>query len=66
VTVTLTGPTEVLLGGFADLLAAPGRVTRAAELPAAVADLLARDLVADGGLVGPTDILAGLDRLAAE
>lgn len=65
--LTLTGPTEVLLGGFADLLAAPARdVLRAPALPAAVADLLIRDLVVDDALTGPTDIPAGLERLASE
>ena len=65
--VTLTGPTEILLSGFADLLATPGRNRAAAPtLPHAVADLLARDLVVDDAMVGPTDIPAGLERLAWE
>lgn len=67
ITLTLTGPTEVLLGGFADLLTAPGRDRRsAAALPPVVADLLARDLVIDEAMVGPTDIVEGLERLARE
>lgn len=65
--VTLTGPTEVVLAGFADLLAAPGRDTASAPaLPHAVVDLLSRDLVVDGGMVGPTDIPEGLNRMASD
>ncbi len=65
--LTLTGPTEVLLEGFADLLAAPGRVRATAPpLPAPVVDLLARDLVAADGIAGPTDIPAGLERLSVD
>ena len=65
--VTLTGPTEVLLSGFADLLTAPGRDrSRAPALPPTVADLLTRDLVVDDGMVGPTDIPEGLERLSWE
>lgn len=65
--LVLTGPTEVLLGGFADLLAAPHRDRAAApRLPAVVADLLGRDLVVDGAMVGPTLIPEGLERLASE
>ena len=63
--LTLTGPTEVLLGGFADLLTAPQRTATAALSPV-VADLLARDLVVDGVMVGPTMIPDGLERLAWE
>ncbi|MPZ72097.1 MAG: NAD(P)H-binding protein [Nitriliruptorales bacterium] len=65
--VTLTGPTEVLLSGFADLLAAPNRDRDAVPpLPRTVADLLARDLVIDDAMVGPTDIPQGLERLTWE
>ena len=63
--LTLAGPTEVLLGGFADLLTAPQRTPTAALSPV-VADLLARDLVVDGVMVGPTMIPDGLDRLSWE
>ena len=63
--LTLAGPTEVLLGGFADLLMAPERAVAAAFSPV-VADLLARDLVVDGVMVGPTMIPDGLDRLSRE
>ncbi|CAN5659897.1 MAG: SDR family oxidoreductase [Actinomycetota bacterium] len=67
VTVTLTGPTELLLGAFADLLTAPERPAGPAPvLGPIVADLLGQDLVCDGGIVGPTDIPEGLQRLAAE
>ncbi len=66
-TLTLTGPTEVLLGGFADLLTAPGRVRcEAPALPPIVVDLLARDLVAADVLAGLADIPEGLDRLASD
>ncbi len=65
--LTLSGPTPVLLGGFADLLAAPGRRRAPAPvLPDAVADLLSRDLIAAAGVVGPTGIPEGLERLASE
>ncbi len=65
--LTLSGPTEVLLGGFADLLAAPGRRRGAAPaLPDDVAGLLCRDLIATAGVVGPTGIAEGLERLASE
>ena len=65
--LTLTGPTEVVMAGFADLLTAPGRNrANAPVLPAAAADLLARDLVIDGAMVGPTDISEGLERMASE
>jgi uncharacterized protein YbjT (DUF2867 family) len=63
--LTLAGPTEVLLGGFADLLTAPQRRT-AAPLTPVVADLLTRDLVVDGVMVGPTLIPEGLERLSWE
>ena len=67
ITVTLTGPTEVLLSGFADLLAAPGRDLGAVPvLPATVAGLLTLDLVVDGAITGPTDIPEGLERLARD
>ena len=67
IALTLTGPTEVVLGGFADLLAAPGRDRWSApSLPPAVADLLTRDLVVDDAMVGPTDIVEGLERLARD
>ncbi len=67
VNVTVTGPTELLLGAFADLLTAPQPPARPAPaLDLVVADLLSRDLVSDGGIVGPTDIPEGLQRLAAE
>lgn len=67
VAVTLTGPTEVLLGAFADLLAAPDRRReQPPPLPPVVADLLSRDLVAADGLVGPTDIPEGLERLSTD
>ena len=67
IALTLTGPTEVVLEGFADLLAAPGRDRDSAPaLPPATADLLARDLVVDGALVGPTLIPEGLERLSWE
>ncbi|MGH3666629.1 MAG: SDR family oxidoreductase [Egibacteraceae bacterium] len=66
IVVTLTGPTEVLLGSFADLLTAPERDGPPPTLSPAVADLLSRDLVARDGLVGPTDIGEGLERLARE
>lgn len=67
ITVTLTGPTEVLLSGFADLLAAPGR-NRAtvAPLPPVVAGLLTLDLVINDAITGPTDIPEGLERLARD
>jgi uncharacterized protein YbjT (DUF2867 family) len=65
--VTLVGPTEVVLGGFADLLAAPGRDrARAQPLPRTVTELLTRDLVEDGAMVGPTLIPEGLERLSWE
>jgi uncharacterized protein YbjT (DUF2867 family) len=65
--VTLTGPTEVLLGGFADLLAAPDRNRATVRpLPPVVIDLLVRDLVVDGAMVGPTLIPEGLERLSWE
>lgn len=63
--LTLTGPTEVLLGGFADLLTAPERTAPPALSPV-VTDLLARDLVVDGVMVGPTMIPDGLERLSRE
>lgn len=63
--VTLSGPTEILLGAFADLLTAP-QPTAPPPLPNAVAALLSRDLVAVDGLIGPTDIPEGLERLARE
>lgn len=64
-TLALAGPTEVLAGAFADLLAAPDRDPRRAPgLPFHVVDLLARDLVDDKALVGPTDIPEGLQLLA--
>lgn len=67
ISLTLTGPTEVLLGGFANLLAAPDRdVARAPALPPAVADLLTRDLVVDDAMTGPTFIPEGLERLSWE
>ena len=67
ITVTLTGPTEILLGGFADLLTAPGRVLASAPtLTPVVAQLLTRDLVVDDALTGPTDINEGLDRLSRD
>lgn len=67
ITLTLTGPTEVLLGGFADLLAAPDRdANRPPVLPPAVVDLLTRDLVVDDGMTGPTLIPEGLERLSWE
>lgn len=67
ISLTLTGPTEVLLGGFADLLAAPDRdVTRPPGLPPAVVDLLTRDLVVDDAMTGPTFIPEGLERLSWE
>jgi uncharacterized protein YbjT (DUF2867 family) len=61
--LTLTGPTEILLAGFADLLTAPERRPQPA-LPDVVADLLARDLVVDAAMVGPTLIPEGLERLS--
>ena len=63
IVLTLAGPTEVLLGGFADLLTAAERVVAPALSPV-VADLLARDLVVDGVMVGPTLIPEGLERLS--
>jgi uncharacterized protein YbjT (DUF2867 family) len=67
IALTLTGPTEVLLGGFADLLTAPDRHRTAAPvLPPAVTGLLARDLVVDDAVVGPTSIPEGLERLSWE
>ena len=67
VSVTVTGPTELLLGAFADLLTAPQRPAGPAPvLDPVVASLLGRDLVSNGGIVGPTDIPEGLQRLAAE
>lgn len=67
ITVTLTGPTEVLLGGFADLLTAPGRIRAdAPALPPAVVGLLTMDLVVNEALTGPTDIPEGLERLARD
>lgn len=67
IVLTLTGPTEVLLGGFADLLTAPDRDRSAAPaLPSVVADLLARDLVVDAAMVGPTSIPEGLERVSWE
>lgn len=65
--LVLTGPTEVLLGGFADLLTAPDpdRVTTTALSPIVV-DLLRRDLVVNDALVGPTMIPEGLERLSSE
>jgi len=63
----VTGPTELLLGAFADLLTAPQRPAGPAPvLDPVVASLLGRDLVSNGGIVGPTDIPEGLQRLAAE
>ncbi len=65
--LTLTGPTEVLLGGFADLLASPDRNRDTAPpLTPVVADLLARDLVVDEAIVGPTSIPEGLERVARD
>jgi uncharacterized protein YbjT (DUF2867 family) len=61
--LTLVGPTEVLLGGFADLLTAPERSTPA-PLSTIVVELLTRDLVVDGVMVGPTMIPDGLERLS--
>ena len=67
IVITLTGPTEVLLSSFADLLAAPGRGRSASPaLPAPVVGLLSRDLVVDAAMVGPTFIPAGLERLSYE
>lgn len=67
IALTLTGPTEVLLGGFADLLTAPDRdLATAAVLPPAVVGLLTRDLVVNEAMVGPTSIPEGLERLAWE
>ncbi len=67
IALTLTGPTEVLLGGFADLLAAPERdASTAPALPPPVIELLTRDLVVDDALVGPTLIPEGLERLSWE
>ena len=67
ITVTLTGPTEVLLGGFADLLTAPGRDRASAPaLPPAVVELLTLDLVVNDAITGPTDIPEGLERLARD
>ena len=67
IALTLTGPTEVLLGGFADLLTAPDRAGfPVQQLPAPVVDLLSRDLVVDDALVGPTLIPEGLERLSWE
>ena len=63
--LTLVGPTEVLLGGFADLLTAADRVA-APPLSPVVADLLTRDLVVDGVMVGPTLIPEGLERLSRD
>ena len=65
IALTLAGPTEVLLGGFADLLTAAERVTPA-QLSPVVVDLLTRDLVVDGVMVGPTLIPDGLERLSRE
>lgn len=67
IVLTLTGPTEVLLGGFADLLTAPDRDLRTIpSLPPDVAALLARDLVVNDAMVGPTSIPEGLERVAWE
>lgn len=67
IVLTLTGPTEVLLGGFADLLTAPDRDLRAIPtLPPVVVDLLARDLVVNEAMVGPTSIPEGLERVSWE
>lgn len=67
IVLTLTGPTEVLLGGFADLLAAPGRNRLGVPpLPPVVADLLGRDLVVDEAMIGPTSIPEGLERVSWE
>jgi hypothetical protein len=63
--LTLVGPTEVLLGGFADLLTAPQPSTPP-PLDPVVVDLLARDLVVDGVMVGPTLIPDGLERRSWE
>lgn len=65
--MSLSGPMEILLGGFADLLSAPDRnVAAAPALPDEVVDLLARDLVVNDGLIGPTDIPDGLERLSRD
>jgi uncharacterized protein YbjT (DUF2867 family) len=66
VQLTLSGPMEILLGSFADLLASPAPPARPTVLPPAVADLLARDLVTNDGLTGPTRIPEGLERLARD
>lgn len=63
--LTLAGPTEVLLGGFADLLTAADPLA-APPLSPVVVDLLTRDLVVDGVMVGPTLIPEGLERLSLE
>ena len=67
VLLALSGPMEVLLSSFADLLTAPDRdARRAPALPPHVVDLLGRDLVSDDGVTGPTRIPEGLERLSSE
>jgi NADH dehydrogenase len=65
ITLTLTGPTELLLGGFADLLTAAEPAAQPPLSPV-VADLLSRDLVVDDAMVGPTLIPEGLERLSRD
>lgn len=67
VLLTLSGPTEVLLGAFADFLTSPERdPAHVAVLPPPVVDLLTRDLVSDEGITGPTRIPEGLERLSSD
>lgn len=66
-TLSLAGPTEVLLASFADLLTAPDRDPgRTPELPPGLEQLLARNLVDNDAMVGPTDIPEGLQRLSTD
>ena len=66
VQLTLSGPMEILLASFADLLTSPQSLGYGPALPPVVADLLGRDLVTDEGLTGPTRIPEGLERLARD